>query len=102
MLGDPVCSPDSSSDSNTIKACSFSCGIRIPNSQLISRLTMAIWKTLLAAVCLVATSGSAQIVPGATWTDTSGNVIQAHGGGFLKVWNTSLACVFKVSFYFSF
>lgn len=25
------------------------------------------------------------IVPGATWTDTSGNVIQAHGGGILKV-----------------
>ncbi|TDL17726.1 Arabinanase/levansucrase/invertase [Rickenella mellea] len=28
------------------------------------------------------------IVPGATWTDTSGNVIQAHGGGFLKVGST--------------
>jgi hypothetical protein len=28
------------------------------------------------------------IVPGATWTDTSGNVIQAHGGGFLKVGTT--------------
>lgn len=25
------------------------------------------------------------IVPGATWTDTSGNVIQAHGAGILKV-----------------
>ena len=25
------------------------------------------------------------IVPGATWTDTGGNVIQAHGGGILKV-----------------
>ena len=25
------------------------------------------------------------IVPGATWTDTSGNVIQAHGAGMLKV-----------------
>ncbi|KAG5220644.1 glycoside hydrolase family protein [Salix suchowensis] len=25
---------------------------------------------------------------GATWTDTSGNVIQAHGGGFLKVGST--------------
>ncbi|KAF8973856.1 galactan 1,3-beta-galactosidase [Flammula alnicola] len=28
---------------------------------------------------------AAVIVPGATWTDTSGNVIQAHGAGFLKV-----------------
>ncbi|ETW82990.1 glycoside hydrolase family 43 protein, partial [Heterobasidion irregulare TC 32-1] len=28
------------------------------------------------------------IVPGATWTDTSGNVIQAHGGGILKVGST--------------
>ncbi|KAG6837906.1 hypothetical protein H0H93_013059 [Arthromyces matolae] len=25
------------------------------------------------------------IVPGASWTDTAGNAIQAHGGGFLKV-----------------
>ncbi|KAJ7124820.1 galactan 1,3-beta-galactosidase [Mycena crocata] len=31
---------------------------------------------------------AAVIVPGATWTDTSGNVIQAHGGGFLKVNST--------------
>ncbi|TFK57697.1 galactan 1,3-beta-galactosidase [Heliocybe sulcata] len=28
------------------------------------------------------------IVPGATWTDTSGNAIQAHGGGILKVGST--------------
>ncbi|KAJ7139580.1 galactan 1,3-beta-galactosidase [Mycena epipterygia] len=28
------------------------------------------------------------IVPGATWTDTSGNVIQAHGAGFIKVGST--------------
>jgi hypothetical protein len=28
---------------------------------------------------------AAQIVPGANWTDTAGNIIQAHGGGFLKV-----------------
>ncbi|TDL28900.1 galactan 1,3-beta-galactosidase [Rickenella mellea] len=28
------------------------------------------------------------IVPGATWTDTSGNAIQAHGGGILKVGDT--------------
>lgn len=30
------------------------------------------------------------IVPGAAWTDTSGNSIQAHGGGFLKVSLNSL------------
>lgn len=33
----------------------------------------------------VLTARSAVIVPGATWTDTSGTVIQAHGGGILKV-----------------
>lgn len=27
---------------------------------------------------------AANIVSGATWTDTSGNAIQAHGGGILK------------------
>ena len=27
------------------------------------------------------------IVPGASWLDTSGNVIQAHGAGILKVCN---------------
>ncbi|KDQ54900.1 carbohydrate-binding module family 35 protein [Jaapia argillacea MUCL 33604] len=32
--------------------------------------------------------GDTVIVPGATWTDTSGNVIQAHGGGILTVGNT--------------
>ncbi len=37
-----------------------------------------------ATICAVHAFG-AVIVPGATWTDTSGNVIQAHGGGFLKV-----------------
>ncbi len=31
------------------------------------------------------TAHAGLVVPGATWTDTSGNVIQAHGGGFLKV-----------------
>ncbi|KAF5356070.1 hypothetical protein D9756_004010 [Leucocoprinus leucothites] len=39
------------------------------------------------AICLARVLG-AVIVPGATWTDTSGNVIQAHGGGFLKVGST--------------
>jgi len=40
---------------------------------------------LFAAVLLGRLAIGAQIVPGATWTDTSGNVIQAHGGGILKV-----------------
>ena len=29
------------------------------------------------------------IVPGAKWNDTSGNSLQAHGGGFLKVGGAS-------------
>ncbi|KIY69600.1 carbohydrate-binding module family 35 protein [Cylindrobasidium torrendii FP15055 ss-10] len=41
------------------------------------------------ALALVATvSHAALIVPGATWTDTAGKVIQAHGGGILKVGST--------------
>ncbi|PFH54728.1 carbohydrate-binding module family 35 protein [Amanita thiersii Skay4041] len=39
-------------------------------------------------VTAVTLANAAVIVPGATWTDTSGNVIQAHGGGFLKVGST--------------
>jgi hypothetical protein len=39
---------------------------------------------ITVAICAARSLG-AVIVPGATWTDTSGNVIQAHGGGFLKV-----------------
>lgn len=31
------------------------------------------------------------IVPGAKWTDTSGNSIQAHGAGMLKVSHTVMA-----------
>lgn len=43
-----------------------------------------------ALVFLLAALAHAEsvIVPGAAWTDTSGNVIQAHGGGILKVGNT--------------
>ncbi|KAF8887802.1 galactan 1,3-beta-galactosidase [Infundibulicybe gibba] len=44
--------------------------------------------SLLAFASLAVTVNAAVIVPGATWTDTSGNVIQAHGGGFLKVGST--------------
>ena len=38
-------------------------------------------------VALVAGTAFAQnvIVPGAAWKDTSGNSIQAHGAGLLKV-----------------
>ncbi|KAJ3575903.1 hypothetical protein NP233_g781 [Leucocoprinus birnbaumii] len=42
----------------------------------------------VAVICATSRALGAVIVPGATWTDTSGNVIQAHGGGFLKVGST--------------
>lgn len=41
--------------------------------------------TLCALVRLTLVVAENVIVPGAAWTDTSGNLIQAHGGGFLKV-----------------
>ncbi|GLB36530.1 putative glycosyl hydrolases family 43 [Lyophyllum shimeji] len=44
--------------------------------------------SLLGFVALSTVTYAAVIVPGATWTDTSGNVIQAHGGGFLKIGST--------------
>ncbi|KAJ7356804.1 galactan 1,3-beta-galactosidase [Mycena albidolilacea] len=44
--------------------------------------------SLLAVPAFLLAAQAAVIVPGATWTDTSGNVIQAHGGGFLKVGST--------------
>lgn len=43
---------------------------------------------LVCALQTVVLGNSNVIVPGATWYDTSGNVIQAHGGGFLKVDST--------------
>ncbi|KAJ7596776.1 galactan 1,3-beta-galactosidase [Mycena floridula] len=43
---------------------------------------------VLLGLSLLVLAHAAVIVPGATWTDTSGNVIQAHGGGFLKVGST--------------
>ncbi|GJJ13926.1 hypothetical protein Clacol_008183 [Clathrus columnatus] len=39
-------------------------------------------------LCVLQAVSDNVIVPGATWYDTSGNVIQAHGGGFLKVGST--------------
>ncbi|KAF9473188.1 galactan 1,3-beta-galactosidase [Pholiota conissans] len=42
-------------------------------------------RRLAAALPVLSFAYSAVIVPGATWTDTNGNAIQAHGGGFLKV-----------------
>lgn len=45
--------------------------------------------TLLICVLQTTVLGISNVlVPGATWYDTSGNVIQAHGGGFLKVDST--------------
>lgn len=46
---------------------------------------MAFWLSALLAISNLALGRAAVIVPGATWTDTSGNVIQAHGGGILTV-----------------
>lgn len=40
---------------------------------------------LALSACTFHVANAAVIVPGATWKDTSGNIIQAHGGGFLKV-----------------
>ncbi|KAJ6626911.1 galactan 1,3-beta-galactosidase [Mycena sp. CBHHK59/15] len=44
--------------------------------------------SLLALPAFSLVAHAVVIVPGAAWTDTSGNVIQAHGGGFLKVGST--------------
>ncbi|KAF9014777.1 galactan 1,3-beta-galactosidase [Hymenopellis radicata] len=48
------------------------------------------WLSPIAILLLGAgiTAHAGLVVPGATWTDTSGTVIQAHGGGFLKVGST--------------
>ena len=48
-----------------------------------------------AALALVAIADTV-IVPGAPWTDTSGNRIQAHGGGLLKVCSTSSTLIIRV------
>lgn len=46
--------------------------------------------SLALSACIFHVANAAVIVPGATWKDTSGNIIQAHGGGFLKVCSVSL------------
>ncbi|KAJ3713613.1 galactan 1,3-beta-galactosidase [Lentinula raphanica] len=48
-------------------------------------MVTSIFISLLSSIVL---AQAAVIVPGASWTDTAGNVIQAHGGGFLKVDST--------------
>ena len=40
---------------------------------------------LLSVFVLLACAQAQSIVSGAAWTDTSGNPIQAHGAGILKV-----------------
>ncbi|KJA29316.1 carbohydrate-binding module family 35 protein [Hypholoma sublateritium FD-334 SS-4] len=42
-------------------------------------------RRFIGILSALAATYAAVIVPGATWTDTSGNVIQAHGAGILKV-----------------
>ena len=45
-----------------------------------------IWSLITALLPLIsAVLSESVIVPGAAWTDSSGNVIQAHGAGLLKV-----------------
>ncbi|EGO02770.1 glycoside hydrolase family 43 protein [Serpula lacrymans var. lacrymans S7.3] len=44
--------------------------------------------TVTLGILLSLTRAENVIVPGAAWTDTNGNVIQAHGTGLLKVDNT--------------
>ena len=47
---------------------------------------MKIFTLLLPALSLLMPAHAQnQIVSGATWADTSGNAIQAHGAGILKV-----------------
>ena len=41
---------------------------------------------------IAVTRAETQIVSGAAWTDTSGNIIQAHGAGILKVNAVILPC----------
>ena len=49
---------------------------------------------ILLQVVLLVTTAFAQnlIVPGASWKDTSGTVIQAHGAGILKVRSYAWLC----------
>ncbi|TFY82940.1 hypothetical protein EWM64_g1071 [Hericium alpestre] len=49
---------------------------------------LSIYVLVGLALGFAACASAQDIVAGATWTDTSGNVIQAHGGGFLKVEST--------------
>ncbi|KAK0500638.1 galactan 1,3-beta-galactosidase [Armillaria luteobubalina] len=49
---------------------------------------MKTWFLLALSLFPLFITRATVIVPGATWTDTSGAVIQAHGGGFLKVGST--------------
>ncbi len=43
---------------------------------------------LLAGIVPRALAAMLTITPGTVWTDTQGNVIQAHGEGILKAGNT--------------
>lgn len=54
-------------------------------------LNMKTWILPALSLFSLFTARAVVIVPGATWTDTSGTVIQAHGGGFLKVGVTSVS-----------
>jgi hypothetical protein len=45
-----------------------------------------VWGLFTLSISLIAaTAARVAIYPGAPWTDTSGNSLQAHGGGLIKV-----------------
>ena len=48
-------------------------------------------KVLVALALTRTITAESVIVPGAAWTDTSGNIIQAHGAGIFKVWEILLS-----------
>ena len=47
--------------------------------------TMLLSLLLYIQLAVLSAHAESWIVPGAPWTDTSGNTIQAHGGGFIQV-----------------
>ena len=51
-----------------------------------------------ALAAITSVLGQSVIVPGARWTDTSGNAIQAHGAGIFKV-RTDVTCVAQTNMF---
>lgn len=55
-------------------------------------------KALLALTLAWTATAESVIVPGAAWTDTSGNTIQAHGAGIFKVGQSFAYLRFAVTY----